>query len=94
MAAEHIAGNACVSSLPGFQAMEGEVVGQVREALCELELPYRCESAGKGSAHREQLQKVSGSTVVPFLEDPNTGTSIADSEAIVRYLFSTYGTGP
>jgi hypothetical protein len=28
---------------------------------------------------------------VPYLVDPNTGTSIGDSEKIVEYLFKTYG---
>jgi glutathione S-transferase len=63
----------------------------VREALCELELPYRCLSAGKGSPRREQLRAESGRTTVPFLRDPNTGASVSDSDNIVRYLFSTYG---
>lgn len=31
---------------------------------------------------------------VPYLVDPNTGTSIGDSEKIVEYLFKTYGQTP
>lgn len=65
----------------------------VREALCELELPYVLKNAGKGSARREQLAELTGgSTTVPYLVDPNSGdgVSIQDSEQAVRYLFDTY----
>jgi anaphase-promoting complex subunit 7 len=62
----------------------------VREALCELELPYRRIACGKGSKRRADLQKAAGSTQVPYLVDPNTGEAIQDSEQAVRYLFATY----
>ncbi|GMH35799.1 hypothetical protein BSKO_03667 [Bryopsis sp. KO-2023] len=62
----------------------------VREALCELELPFTCVSAGKGSKNRNELEKVQGKTTVPFLVDPNTDKKIGDSEEIVEYLFKTY----
>ena len=64
---------------------------KVREVLTELELPYLLVSAGKGSPQREQLKEESGSTAVPFLTDPNTGTSLGDSEEIIAYLYKTYG---
>lgn len=41
--------------------------GQVREALCELELPYRRVACGKGSKRRPLLQQTAGSTQVPPL---------------------------
>ena len=63
----------------------------VREALCELELPYVCRAAGKASPNRETLRGVSGATQVPFLVDPNTGVQMAESLDIVQYLFQTYG---
>lgn len=63
---------------------------QVREALCELELPYRLISAGKGSNNRQKLADVSGKTTVPFLVDPNTGSKVAESDQIVSYLFQNY----
>lgn len=66
------------------------VCRQVREALCELEIPYRRLACGKGSKRRPELQKLAGSTRVPFLEDPNTGTTMGESEQIVKYLFDTY----
>ncbi|EFJ28757.1 hypothetical protein SELMODRAFT_411349 [Selaginella moellendorffii] len=51
----------------------------VREALCDLELPY----TGKGSLNCSKLKQISGSTQVPLV-DPNTGIQI------VRYLFANY----
>lgn len=63
----------------------------VREALCELELPYVCRAAGKGSPNRETLRGVSGATQVPFLVDPNTDVQMAESLGIVQYLYQTYG---
>ena len=65
----------------------------VREALCELELPYRLVNAGKGSgAARAELLEVSGATRCPFLVDPNTGATMTDSAVIMDYLFTTYTT--
>ncbi|GAQ89363.1 hypothetical protein KFL_005140070 [Klebsormidium nitens] len=63
----------------------------VREALCELELPYILHNTGKGSAGRAVLLQLKGNTQVPYLVDPNTATSVGDSEEIVKYLFKTYG---
>ena len=45
---------------------------RVREALCELELPYRRVACGEGSKRRAELQKAAGSTQVP-LHDCMTG---------------------
>jgi len=63
----------------------------VREALCELEIPYISRAAAKGSPNRETLRDISGATQVPFLVDPNTEKKISDSEEILAYLFETYG---
>ena len=65
----------------------------VREALCELDLPYELRSTGKGSARRAELCDVrgDGKTTAPFLVDPNTNVSMGESADIVRYLWSTYG---
>lgn len=63
----------------------------VREALCELELPYRRIACGKGSKRRSALSAVSGDTNCPYLIDPNTNTAIQDSQQAVSYLFATYG---
>ena len=62
----------------------------VREALCELELPYRLHNVAKGSAKRAAFVARSGKTMVPYLVDPNTGVSMFESAHIVRYLHTTY----
>ncbi|CAD7705476.1 unnamed protein product [Ostreobium quekettii] len=66
----------------------------VREALCELELPYRLISAGKGSKNRNKLEEESGKTTVPYLVDPNKGVKMAESDQIVDYLFKNYSRQP
>ncbi|KAJ7544501.1 hypothetical protein O6H91_09G081100 [Diphasiastrum complanatum] len=64
----------------------------VREALCELEIPYILRNVGKGSSFASELLQIAGSTKVPFLVDPNTGVSMGESLDIVGYLFKTYAT--
>ncbi len=61
-----------------------------REALCELELPYRLHNVAKGSAKRDAFVARSGKMMVPYLVDPNTGTALFESADIVRYLDATY----
>ncbi len=63
----------------------------VREALCELELPYILYNVAKGSPSRPQLLAIAGKLQVPFLRDPNTGRTLFESAAIVDYLNETYG---
>ena len=48
--------------------------------------PYVPESGGK----REAFLKAHGRVQVPYLEDPNTGTKIFESAAIIDYLEFTY----
>lgn len=62
----------------------------VREALCELELPYVLHNLGKGSARREAFRAAHGKIQVPYLEDPNTGAAMFESREIVAYLNATY----
>lgn len=62
----------------------------VREALCELELPYVLHNIGEGSTRMRSLLNVSGSDKVPFLVDPNTGVQLGDYQKILAYLFKTY----
>ncbi|XP_010930429.1 uncharacterized protein [Elaeis guineensis] len=64
----------------------------VREALCELELPYVLHNVGEGSSNSELLLKASGSKEVPYLVDPNTGFRLGDYKKILSYLFQTYST--
>jgi glutathione S-transferase len=61
-----------------------------REALCELEIPYRLHNVGKRSAHRRAFRERSGKMMVPYLVDPNTGREMFESEDIRRYLYETY----
>ena len=62
----------------------------MREALCELELPYLLHNVAKGSAKRDAFVARSGKMMVPYLVDPNTGVSMFESADIVRYLHTTY----
>ncbi|KAJ6693144.1 hypothetical protein OIU85_003955 [Salix viminalis] len=62
----------------------------VREALCELELPYILQNVGTGSQRTNLLVDVSGFQEVPYLIDPNTGAEIGDYKKILAYLFQTY----
>lgn len=48
--------------------------------------PYHPKPGGK----REQLLARLGRVQVPYLEDPNTGTSLFESAAIIDYLEQTY----
>ena len=63
----------------------------VREALCELDIPYVLRSAGKGSPRRAALEALAGSSQCPYLVDPNTGAALGESADIVDYLRTTYG---
>lgn len=62
----------------------------VREAMCELELPYVLHNLGGGSARRDAFRAQHGKVMVPYLEDPNTGAKMFESRDIVAYLNATY----
>ncbi len=62
----------------------------VRETLCELELPYLLHNLGKKSERRPDLLARAGKVQIPYLEDPNTGRKLFESQDIVRYLEATY----
>jgi glutathione S-transferase len=64
----------------------------VREALTELDLDAMIYPVPKGGKrYVPRLKKLGGEGKVPFLHDPNTGTKLAESEAIVKYLYERYG---
>ena len=65
----------------------------VREALCELEIPYLLHNVGKGSPKRAAFVERSGKMMVPYLIDPNTKREMFESADIVRYLDETYALG-
>jgi len=62
----------------------------VREALCELEIPYRLHNVAKGSPQREAFVARSGKMMVPYLADPNREVAMFESVDIVEYLNRTY----
>lgn len=64
----------------------------VREALTELDMDaiiYPCPEGGERYA--DSLLKASGGNEIPFLLDPNSNTKRVGAQAIVDYLFKTYG---
>lgn len=63
----------------------------VREVLCELEIPYMLHNVARQSPRRESFVAMSGKMQVPYLKDPNTGTAMFESSAIMAYLEKTYG---
>ena len=65
----------------------------VREALCELELPYVLQNVGEGSSKMSSLLSIAGSKQVPYLMDPNTGFRSGDHKTILSYLFQQYSVG-
>jgi glutathione S-transferase len=66
----------------------------VREALCELEIPYVLHNVAKGSPKRDAFVARSGKMQVPYLADPNTGRALFESADIVAYLEETYALAP
>ncbi len=62
----------------------------VREALCELEIPYSLHNVAKGSPRREAFVARSGKMMVPYLVDPNQDVAMFESADIVAYLERTY----
>lgn len=61
-----------------------------REALSELELPYRLRNVPRKSPDRGEFISSSGKMQVPYLLDPNTGVEMFESAEIRRYLYETY----
>jgi glutathione S-transferase len=67
---------------------------KVREALSVLDLEafiYPCPKGG--TRFRPRAVELGGKQQFPYLVDPNTGQRMYESNAIVRYLFETYGDG-
>ena len=63
----------------------------VREVLGRLEIPYIVENRARNSPRREAFVAEAGKLQFPYLVDPNTGTRLFESDAIVSYLETTYG---
>jgi len=61
-----------------------------REALCELELPYRLHNVPRRSPDRADFVSSSGKMQVPYLVDPNSGVAMFESAEIRSYLYDNY----
>ena len=61
-----------------------------REALCELELPYRLHNVPRKSPDRAGFVSSSGKMQVPYLVDPNSGVAMFESAEIRSYLYDSY----
>jgi glutathione S-transferase len=67
---------------------------KVREALSILDLGaivYPCPKGGR--RFRSVVEDRGGRAMFPYLVDPNTGTEMYESDAIVAHLFREYGDG-
>lgn len=66
----------------------------VRETLTALRLDVLIQPCPKGGQRfRPEAQKLAGRLQFPLLVDPNTKTTLLESQAIIDYLFATYGNG-
>lgn len=65
-------------------------VRKTRETLCELCLPHIVVPCARGSRNRDLLYSKTGRFQVPYIEDPNTGVSLFESNEIVEYLLDAY----
>ena len=63
----------------------------VRETLSAYEIPHTIYFTPRGGIHRQKLFALTGRCQLPFLQDPNTGVDLFESEAIVEYLEKQYG---
>ena len=67
---------------------------QVREAICSLDLDVLFLPSPKGGpTWRPQAIERGGKRQFPYMVDENTGTALYESDAIISYLFTTYGDG-
>jgi len=66
----------------------------VREALCELELPYAMRPAARGSAPRAGTDLEIHGCELPHVVDPNRGVERSGWRAILRHLEEAYALAP
>lgn len=64
---------------------------KVREAAAVLDLDILMRPCPSGETYWRPMAKAEGVATFPYMKDPNTGESIAESDDIVEYLFRTYG---
>lgn len=63
--------------------------GKVRQKMTELGLDFIAKQVDPDD--RSRVKDVSGQTNVPVLVDPNTDTTMPESDDIVEYLEEHYG---
>lgn len=67
---------------------------KVREAVAILDLDVKFLPCPKdGPTWRPEAVGKSGKRQFPYMEDPNTGKKMLESDAIIAYLFQQYGDG-
>lgn len=67
---------------------------KVREMVCFLDLDvlfYPCPQGGPN--FRPEAVAKGGKSRFPYMEDPNTGAAMYESDDIIKYLADTYGDG-
>lgn len=67
---------------------------KVREAVSILDLDvifYPCPQGG--TTWRPMANDLGGQKQFPYMVDPNTGVAMYESDAIIQYMFGTYGDG-
>lgn len=65
---------------------------KAREALSALRLDYLARPCPKrGTRYRPRVKELGGKRMYPYLVDPNTGTSMYESDDIIAYLYRCYG---
>ena len=62
---------------------------KVRKKLTELGVDVKLRQVDKND--RSRVEEISGQTNVPVLVDPNTDTTMPESDDIVDYLEEHYG---
>ena len=62
---------------------------KVRTKLTELGIDFIARQVDKND--RSRVEEISGQTNVPVLVDPNTDTTMPESDDIVNYLKEHYG---
>ncbi len=68
---------------------------KVREALTMLDLDAEIRPCPKGGPRfRPEAVAKGGKALFPYLEDPNTGRAMYESDDIIAYLYESYGDGP
>ena len=78
-----------------FYAVRGcPYCAKVRSTLDELDLEYETVEVPRSRAERTEVERISGQTGVPVIDDPDHDVhGMAESAEIVAYLRETYGDG-